>query len=1446
MFPLLQHHFDSQSSFLDTLPQLVRNGFFPQGVRVGPDRVPVTNIQGPFCQASGDLVFQADFGEEAQTVWLGPMPLLTPQATLRLDGLIGNEDAAREYVPVLQLRLKPEVRLARLLGRQKDKQAWLDRQNNTEQQRGRPTWTAEQLDNIDTDADLANYAVRGVGDLLRDAVRAALSQIVRCWNETPLETPDHIPGLLLPCLPQQFTAALVRFLKRSDLCQPLDTHNPLAELAHKRKVTFCGQGGLRFLQGETCPERFVHSSQAGRLCPVETTESARIGLNLHLSLGARLDGARLTPGAEPDALLGLSASLIPFVAHDDMNRAMMGSKNMKQALPLADAEPPLVRTGWEARLVAEGGMADGPMVWDGMLALGVNLRVAYLPWYGYNFEDALVVSEDAARRLTSRHADPPFERPLQTGDKLSGRHGNKGVVARLLPTAEMPRLPDGAPMDVLLNPHGVLSRMNIGQLFETHWGAVASARNQPVLAPPFRGPSDRTKLADALAECGLAEGRSELAWTSPDGRPCRANVVVGVQYLMKLDHNAADKAQARGTGPRTPMTCQPARGRRGLNPVSGGQRVGEMEVWALLTHGAAHNLGELMGCKSDRPGGEAVPEALRAFFFHLRTLGIAPRLETGPEKDPREIVWDEANAAWEDDAPLRLSLRWAEDADILAWAAGREVKAPDLIVADGWRCSRCGPVAPVGQSARRRCPNNCGGQIETAWAWHAQGLMGTEIFGRNGPRERLRGACLRLPVAVPHPLASAQDGPRLLRVLYVPPPAQRPPAMPAPQRGQKGLNSAYQRILTAAQAWERAPAERKVSAERALIGAVAALFGQKMRSGKKGATRFVALPNGAIRQASLTARLEGKAGLVRGYLLGKRCDFSGRAVIVPDPTLPFGHCRLPRMALDAWAMALPPVSSEAPTFPVLLNRAPSLHRYSLLAFEATAASSEGATLALHPLCCGGFGADFDGDTMAFHLPLGSDAQAEARARLAARQHLFSAAHGGTLLHLTQDIVAGLYLLTADPTGGGASWLAELLQTPALALREQPFTAEDLKRDVSRFLRRARAAGPDALTAALNRLDVLMRRGFQEATERGLSFSVFDLAALTLSDADVAAEASRAGTTKEMYSGLGARLDTLLQQQPTHPAATLILSGARGDAKQLARLCASVTRFSDGVPSASYLDGLPPAAYFQAAQEAREDMLPKKLGTPLGGALTRNLAYGLYPVHITQQMCNDMDGLTLPASLWKHLLGRVLARPLPGLAAGVTLDAGVLERLQEGEGQVSVFSPFTCRTEDGLCARCYGWDLATDTPPEIGLAAGVLAAQSIGERATQDFMKVFQGVRGAVNQFAAARALLERGVFPMGIPATPVALLRWLTADVYDHKVNLRHFEVALRVVLSKGGAVAAARAVASSPFAAAAFQSPTRAVVGAAQAERVETFRVGAAAVMVGRLPRPATGGGEQ
>ena len=548
----------------------------------------------------------------------------------------------------------------------------------------------------------------------------------------------------------------------------------------------------------------------------------------------------------PRQVVSVAAAMIPFLENDDAQRALMGCNMQRQAVPLLRPEAPFVGTGMEYKAAYDSGVvliaresgvvtkssarhivitddngqqhvyrlqkfvrsnqgtcinqrpvvkagdrvekgqviADGPSTDQGEIALGRNMLIAFMPWEGYNYEDAILISErlvkddvftsihieeyeseardtklgpeeitrdipnvgeDALRDLDDRgiirigaevHAGdilvgkvtPKGEteltaeerllraifgekarevrdtslrvphgeggiivdvkvfnresrdelspgvnqlvrvyiaqrRKISVGDKMAGRHGNKGVISRILPEEDMPFLPDGTPLDIVLNPMGVPSRMNIGQVLEVHLGLAAKANGWHMATPVFDGASEE-EIMELLEQSGLSPDGKTVLYDGRTGEPFENRVTVGYMYILKLLHLVDDKIHARSTGPYSLVTQQPLGGKAQF----GGQRFGEMEVWALEAYGAAHTLQEILTVKSDDVTGRVrtyeaivkgenipepgVPESFKVLMKELQSLALDVRVygENHQEIQIREIEEDE------DDIPSRLEV----------------------------------------------------------------------------------------------------------------------------------------------------------------------------------------------------------------------------------------------------------------------------------------------------------------------------------------------------------------------------------------------------------------------------------------------------------------------------------------------------------------------------------------------------------------------------------------------------------------------------------------------------------------------------------------------------------------------------------------------------------------------------------------------------------------------
>lgn len=695
-------------------------------------------------------------------------------------------------------------------------------------------------DDID---NLSNRRVRGVGELLLMQIRAGLSKMVKMVKEkmTVLDSDIISSQSLLNTRP--LNALILDFFGSGQLSQFMDQSNPLAELTHKRRISALGPGGLSRERagfevrdvhdshyGRICPIETPEGPNIGLIGSLATyakvnkygfietpyikitdgvvqfddirylaadeeeglfiaqadTKIAEDGNILEEAVCrfgheiVQVNGEKVDYlDVSPKQVVSVSAGLIPFLEHDDANRALMGSNMQRQAVPLLRTEAPFIGTGLERKVAVDSGavivskvdgiatyvdaskiiiesdegaiethrllnfersnqamclhqnplislgdrvkvgdiIADGPATKGGDLALGRNILMAFMPWEGYNYEDAILisdrlrkddvftslhieeyeiearatklgdeeitreipnVSEEALRNLDADgiirigsevepgdilvgktapkgETEPPAEekllraifgekardvrdtslkmphgskgtvveilelskengddlkagvnkvirvfiaekRKITVGDKMSGRHGNKGVVSRVLPAEDMPFLADGTHLDVVINPLGVPSRMNIGQVLEVHMGMAMGKLNGGtyIETPVFDGAKEE-QVKSYLEKAGFPRKGKVTLYDGRTGDKFDNPVTVGRMYMLKLHHLVEDKMHARAIGPYSLVTQQPLGGKAQF----GGQRLGEMEVWALEAYGAANILQEMLTVKSD-------------------------------------------------------------------------------------------------------------------------------------------------------------------------------------------------------------------------------------------------------------------------------------------------------------------------------------------------------------------------------------------------------------------------------------------------------------------------------------------------------------------------------------------------------------------------------------------------------------------------------------------------------------------------------------------------------------------------------------------------------------------------------------------------------------------------------------------------------------------------------
>jgi DNA-directed RNA polymerase subunit beta' len=605
---------------------------------------------------------------------------------------------------------------------------------------------------------------------------------------------------------------------------------------------------------------------------------------------------------------------------------------------------------------------------------------------------------------------------------------------------------------------------------------------------------------------------------------------------------------------------------------------------------------------------------------------------------------------------------------------------------------------------------------------------------------------------------------------------------------------------------------------------------------------------------SLADMLKGKQGRFRQNLLGKRVDYSGRSVIVVGPELKLHQCGLPKkMALELFKpfiyarldakghaatvkQAKKLVEKEKPEVwdildevirehPVLLNRAPTLHRLGIQAFEPVLI--EGKAIQLHPLVCAAFNADFDGDQMAVHVPLSLEAQLEARVLMMSTNNILHPANGSPIIVPSQDIVLGLYYLALamdkEPGEGmmfgNVAEIHHALEAKAVTLHAKikgRFTTVDAKgKPVSHIydttpgrmllgelLPKHVEVSFDLVNRLLTKKDIsnmidvvyrhcgqketvifcdkIMGLGFSYACRAGISFGKDDMVIPETKDAIVHKTSDLVREYEQQYNdGLITRgekynkvVDTWTEcteqvakemmkrisaverdaktgrEKPINSIYMMSHSGARGSPaqmKQLAGMRGLMTKPSGEIIEtpiiSNFKEGLSVLEYFNSTHGARKGLADTALKTANSGYLTRRLVDVAQDCIVTEEDCGTTEGITARAileagevtvSLGQRVLGRTAAEnvknPSTGkviIKAGELLEEEQVEALENAHVQeVRIRSALTCETRNGICAKCYGRDLARGTPVNLGEAVGVIAAQSIGEPGTQLTMRTF--------------------------------------------------------------------------------------------------------------------------
>lgn len=1277
----------------------------------------------------------------------------------------------------------------------------------------------------------------------------------------------------------------------------------------------------------------------------------------------------------------IASNTIPFLASDHAVRALPATKMLEQAIPLAERQAPLVQValgtgtienqlgeGFSVRApddavvdkvtptrvhlrtkagpkevtlyhnlplnhraflhatprVAAGDrvrrgqlLADSNFTHNGTLALGTNLRAAYLPYLGANVEDGIVITEAAAKKLTSEHlyqfaedagkevelstgkytawrqndlsveqqkkldeggvvrkgqvvhkgdplwvgvrdnrTDPdsivlskltnlppmrPFKQtwenevpgevvdvvrtgskvkiyvrakePAQIGDKLTNRHGAKGIITKIIPDGEAPYDAAGKTVEILLNPTGINSRINAGQVHETAAGKVADKTGKTYVVENFSDENHAQQVADSLKAHGLKA--NEPLFDPHTGKKL-GDVLVGPQYVLKLSKQATSQFSARSDG-KYDLNRAPLKG-----GDEGAKAVDLLTMYSMLAHGARANLREMATYKATKnepfwqwlEAGPAInlvrapPEptfAYKKFENYLKGAGVdvqrnGSKLVLQPMTD-REVERLSAGKVHE---PLFFRAK-----DLLRLKRG--LVDPTIFGAhdDRWGHFELAepmpnpifeePIKRLTGISNQQFNGLLRGQMYVdpatgAWNREQRGLTGgsamkallqridvdgeirtwTEKAKTAASPGKLDDANKRLKYLVAlKKLQLRPDEAYIQTKLPILPPQFRPVTpLPDGSLSVQGANWLYRDLglVNNELAWQRSvpfmPESTKGDLREHLY------LGAKALSGLGDPISFYPKqrrPKGLVEQI---AGKPAKTGFFQKDVLRRTQNLVGRGTIIPEPKLGVDEVGLPEEM--AWEIFRPfavrelvglghspndardMIEKRTPAAraaleaamqgrPVLLNRAPSLHKFSIMAFQPKI--TDGHAIKIPPLVIKGFNADFDGDTMTVHVPLLPDAVEEAK-RMMPSKNLYNPGTGAVVIAPQNEAALGLFRMSQDPAKR-----KELLSVLPESIRGRFSDAVLDKKKLNELLGNLAKEDPIHYGRAVDQLKLM---GDRHSYETGFSVRLEDLhphlpekdKLLRNTEAEVrrlyagGATSAKVKKAVEAVQGADAAVKQMLPKQLGEQGNgfyDLVRSGARGTLGQLQQIVAGpvVTDDHRGLPMPipvvnSFAHGLPFSEYWQTVYGARRVSIDKQLQTQNPGAFNKDIMATAITNVISSPDCKTTHGIELSvADQARDIEDRYLAKDIRAgstvLAhAGELVTPALMNLLRDRKVQtVSVRSPLTCTAPKGTCARCYGVH-EDGQLPNIGENIGAIAGQALSEPLTQMTLRTFHG------------------------------------------------------------------------------------------------------------------------
>jgi len=1193
-------------------------------------------------------------------------------------------------------------------------------------------------------------------------------------------------------------------------------------------------------------------------------------------------------------------------------------------------------------------LADTNFTKGGEFALGKNLRVGYMPFKGYNFEDGIVISETAAKKLTSEHMYRPktgidkqtvlskkkfrahvssdflnkeqwdklddegiikpgtrveegdvlvaklqredisteqkklrnlkksmvkdhrnravvwdkgyqgtvsrvartsrgvevhvkTEEPAQVGDKLVGRHGNKGIISTVIPDHEMVVLPDGKPLEVAMNPAGIPSRINLGQVLETAAGKIARKTGKPYVVDNFdpSEPDYTRKVMRDLKAHGLSDQEDVR---DPGTGRVLGKVLNGEQYIFKLKHKVSKSMSPRGGGAGNPYTMD------GIPKSStGAQSIGALGLNAMLSHGAKHNIREMATLKSDRNDelwtrlqeGATIPPPQIPFTYdkftsYLKVMGVNVD-KNGSTQTLRPLT---------DKQVRELSAGALPN-------GGRMLRGKDLRPekgglfdnkltggTDGKKWSHLELSEPLPNPTFEKAISGIlglkQGQLNGV-------IAGTKTIGdasgptavvnalaKIDPKTELAQAKKDLKTARKDQLSKARKRVRYLQALVdakmspteayttkavpVLPPSMRPvTVMDNGDLNTEDLNHLYKDI---------ALSDKKLRELKADKG-IPESMRQPMRASLYDGLRALTLTGSDLQGRHRRGVMEAisgtqpKYGYFQSKIIGRRQDLSMRSTIIPEQSMGLDEVGIPRKAAmemmkpfvvrelvkgfgytplkaqkaikENKAIASKALEQVAANRPVIMKRDPVLHRHGVMAFKPKIVS--GKAIQIHPLVTAGYNADFDGDKMGIFVPMTQEAVLEAKGMMPSK-HLLNPA-SGALMHIPrQESQLGVYQLSqiGKRTGkrfankkdalkalkdgtisvsdqisvGGlrektaataATTAGRLLLSDALPEgseeRARVLSDKSLKLDkegLTGILSSLAKGDSDVFAKSVNKLNQL---GNQQTYDNVFSVGLKDFLVhkdvkdpiFAEADKEVAAlrkgGMSRNDAIVKAYMKVVPKIDARGKaklSKSDNKVFEMVSSGARGNWDQFKQIAVAPVLVADDTGKAvpiplkkSYSEGLSTAEYWASLSGARMGTLAKVKGTSEPGGLTKIIVSSTMNQVVVDEDCGTRRGISLDVND-PEIQDRYAAQDIKvrggKIPSGTLLTPDVLTKLRNAKaGKISVRSPLKCEHGEGLCSKCYGVDVSGQLPSP-GTNLGIIAAQGVGEPATQLSMRKF--------------------------------------------------------------------------------------------------------------------------